>query len=261
MNNSYDIIATLGPSSTSPEIVGALIDAGMTIARLNFSWEEYESGKQRVETVRNAAKERGVSVVIMQDLSGPRVQTSSEHHMQEGADRVLTEKDKNDLEFTIREGCEFVAVSYVRDRGVLDTIRAMLKEAGSTARIVAKIERPEALEHLEEIIDASDVVMVARGDLGTSIPIEAVPFVQHMIIEMCQKKEKPVIVATQMLLSMTSSPTPTRAEVSDVAYAIVDGAQAVMLSEETATGAYPVLAVQTMKKIIQFAQHHLFTME
>ena len=255
--NKHDIIATIGHASQTDAVIEAMIDAGMTIARLNFSWDTHEIMHERILQVRRIATAKGVTIPILQDLSGPRVQDGAGHHYATGAEGVLTEKDSTDLAFGIEERCEYVALSYVGSRGVLDTLRHLLKEKGSSARIIAKIERQEALEHLEEIIDASDMIMVARGDLGDVVPYEEVPFIQHRIIKACVVAKKPVIVATQMLLSMVENDIPTRAEVSDVAYAIVDGATAVMLSEETAKGKHPATAVAVMRRIINGAEKHI----
>ncbi len=159
--------------------------------------------------------------------------------------------------FGIEHGCEYVALSYVGSRESIDQLRSLIREHGGTAQIIAKIERQEAVDALEEIVDAADAVMVARGDLGEAVPFEEVPFIQHRIIKACEQAGKPVIVATQMLLSMTEHTTPTRAEVSDVAYAIVDGATAVMLSEETAKGGHPIEAVAAMHRITACAEKHL----
>jgi pyruvate kinase len=253
----HDIIATIGHASGSDDVIAAMIDAGMTIARLNFSWDTHEIMRERIAQIRRIASAKGKTIPILQDLSGPRVQEGAEHHYAEGSEDALTDKDLADLAFGIEEHCEYVALSYVGSRGVLDTLRHLLEKKGSLARIVAKIERQEALEHLKEIIDASDVIMVARGDLGDAVPYEEVPFIQHRIIKACIAAGKPVIVATQMLLSMVENDIPTRAEVSDVAYAIVDGATAVMLSEETAKGIHPALAVAAMRRITSGAEKHM----
>lgn len=253
----HEIIATLGPASETPDIIGALADAGATIIRLNFSWQTPEKAAPYIDMIRKVALEKQVSLAIMQDLSGPRVQTETGHHLDTSATVTLTEKDVTDLIYGISVGVEYIAISFVGSRAPIDMVRDMINKSGSNAKIVAKIERQEALVHLDEIIEAADVVMVARGDLGEAIPLEEVPFVQHTIISHCKNKGKPVIVATQMLLSMTEHEKPTRAEVSDVAYAIVDGATGVMLSEETAQGKYPVEAVAMMRRIVDCAEKHL----
>ncbi|MCK5555307.1 MAG: pyruvate kinase, partial [Alphaproteobacteria bacterium] len=158
----------------------------------------------------------------------------------------LTDKDRIDLEAAIDMGADWIALSFVQRPEDVEEARALI---GIRAKIIVKIEKPSALESLDEIIDISDAVMVARGDLGVEIPAESVPSVQKRIVRVCRKAGKPVIIATQMLESMTSSPRPTRAEASDVATAIYDGTDAVMLSAETAAGEYPIEAVEIMDKI------------
>jgi pyruvate kinase len=161
----------------------------------------------------------------------------------------LTEKDKKDLEFGLSQDVDFVALSFVRSADDIKDIKKRIADAGSEAAVIAKIEKPEALDVIDEIIQESDGIMVARGDLGIEIPTEEVPFVQKMIIERCRSAGKPVITATQMLDSMINNPRPTRAESSDVANAVLDGTDAVMLSGETAAGKYPMEAVNVMDRI------------
>ena len=161
----------------------------------------------------------------------------------------LTEKDKKDIEFGIKNKVDFVALSFVHSANDVEELRKILVSSGSSARIIAKIETPKAVENIDEIIQASDGIMIARGDLGIEIPAEEVPLVQKMIIKKCNLAGKFVITATQMLESMVKSPTPTRAEVSDIANAIIDGTSATMLSEETALGDYPVESVKEMVNI------------
>lgn len=162
---------------------------------------------------------------------------------------AITAKDKKDLVFGISEDVDYVALSFVRNSKDIYDLRKLLNKAKSSARIVAKIETPEALQDLDKIIEATDAVMVARGDLAIEVGIEKIPTTQKNIIEKCNLAGKPVIVATQMLLSMVENETPTRAEVSDIANAIYDGADAVMLSEETAMGKFPVKAVSVMSSV------------
>lgn len=162
---------------------------------------------------------------------------------------ALTEKDLADLKFGLTQNVDFVALSFVRSAQEVLALKAMIAESDCEAGVIAKIEKPEALDVIDEIIEAADGIMVARGDLGIEIPTEEVPFVQKMIIEKCRQHGKPVITATQMLDSMINNPRPTRAESSDVANAVLDGTDAVMLSGETAAGKYPMEAVNVMDRI------------
>jgi len=169
---------------------------------------------------------------------------------------ALSEKDIADLRWALRIGVDFIALSFVRSAADAADVRAIMAEEGRTVPIIAKIEKPQAIENLEEIIDAFDAFMVARGDLGVECPLEDVPFHQKRIIELARRFAKPVIVATQMLESMIGNPAPTRAEASDVANAVLDGADAVMLSGETSVGEYAVTAVETMARIIEATDRH-----
>ena len=162
----------------------------------------------------------------------------------------LTEKDLRDLKFILTQPIEWIGLSFVRSAQDILELKNYISKANHNARVVAKIEKPEALENLESIINVTDALMIARGDLGVEIPMQKVPVIQKKIARSCLKKAKPVIVATQMLESMTENVTPTRAEVNDVANSVMDGADAVMLSGETSTGAFPIQAVETMSKII-----------
>lgn len=162
----------------------------------------------------------------------------------------LTEKDMEDLEFGLRNNMEWIALSFVRKAHDIKILRDIIEQKKSTSRIVAKIEKPEALSNIDDIINATDAVMVARGDLGVEIWLEEVPMVQKMLVEKCNKASKPVIVATQMMESMIENPRPTRAETNDVANAVMDGADAVMLSAETAAGKYPIEVIRSMVRTI-----------
>lgn len=323
------IVCTLGPASRSPEVIGALIDAGLGVARLNMSHGDHEVHRQTFETVRRVAAERSRQVAIMFDLSGPKIRLREIEGgsfvlgvgekiafvrgeaagnareltctydrfiddvnpgepifindgairlsvLEKAADRLvcvadvgglvssrkginlpgtnvsspaLTPKDIADLEFGAALGADLFALSFVRRREEIDDLRARLNALGCNAQIVAKIEKPQALQRLPEILDASDAIMVARGDLGIELPVEKVPLHQKEIIRACRLALKPVIVATQVLESMIEHPTPTRAEVSDIANAIEDGCDALMLSAETASGKYPIEAVRTMATV------------
>jgi pyruvate kinase len=167
---------------------------------------------------------------------------------------ALTDKDKKDLKFGIKKNIDYVALSFVQKPDDIREIKNIISKAKKDIPVVAKIEKPQAVDSIEEIIDESDVIMVARGDLGVEVSAEEVPLIQKKIISLCNKRGIPVITATQMLESMIHNPRPTRAEASDVANAIIDGTDAVMLSGETATGKYPVIAVQTMHRIVNLIE-------
>ncbi|MCU1569850.1 MAG: Pyruvate kinase [Naasia sp.] len=169
---------------------------------------------------------------------------------------ALSEKDEADLRWGLRIGADFIALSFVRNASDIQRVHEIMDEEGRRVPVIAKIEKPQAVDNLEGIIDAFDALMVARGDLGVELPLEAVPIVQKKAIEMARRMAKPVIVATQMLESMIHSPVPTRAETSDVANAVLDGADAVMLSGETSVGEYPVVTVQTMARIVKSTEDH-----
>ncbi|MDR1450459.1 MAG: pyruvate kinase [Propionibacteriaceae bacterium] len=172
---------------------------------------------------------------------------------------ALSDKDADDLRWALRQGVDLVALSFVRTASDIDAVRAIMDEVGRRVPVIAKIEKPQAVDNLDAIIDAFDAFMVARGDLGVELPFEEVPLVQKRIITAARRWAKPVIVATQMLESMISAPRPTRAEASDVAHAVLDGSDAVMLSGETSVGAYPIDAVQAMDRIIRAVEEHGFS--
>lgn len=324
------IVCTIGPSSRSETILKGLIDAGMDVARVNFSHGTRDKHSAVLNTIRRLSD----SVAIMQDLRGPKIRVGEiaggEVHLADGeklkltprdvpgeaglihvtypelprdvspgdgiymadgtihleverieGDEVhcrvvhggilasrkgvnlpgvkistpaLTTEDRSDIAFGLELGMDYVALSFVRSADEIEEVKRLIREAQSTARVVAKIEKREALRELEAIIDAADALMIARGDLGVEIAPEEVPVVQKSIIMECLRRGKPVITATQMLESMTSSERPTRAEASDVANAVIDGTDAVMLSAETAIGSYPVETVRMMRRIIERAE-------
>jgi pyruvate kinase len=256
MKNHAQIVATIGPSTKDKEILLAVtrkIDA----ARLNFSWGTHEEHAGYIKEIREEAKRAGRKIVIIQDLSGPRIQEKDGHEFDENAKSDITPQDIADLNFGTEQGVDMVAMSYVGSASDINKLREEMGKCCRMIPIIAKIERKSALKNIDEIIEVADAIMVARGDLGNEIPLEKIPFVEREIVEKCKIAGKPVIVATQMLLSMTESPKPTRAEVTDVAFAVLSGADAVMLSEETASGKYPVEAVTMMEKIIIETTSHL----
>ncbi len=329
------IVCTLGPATDRPEVLAALIEAGMDVARLNFSHGTYAQHARRLRLVRKLARERDKTLAILQDLQGPKIRTGpleggkpvelrpgstvtittrrvpgnarllstnfrdlprevrresrillADGLMELRVEQVspseivcriisggelcenqginlpgiplrisaLTAKDRADLEFGIRHGVDYIALSFVRRAREVLELKKLLARAGKLTPVVAKLEKPEAIDHLEEIAGVADAVMVARGDLGVELPPEQVPVIQKRVIEITNALKVPVITATQMLESMTIHPRPTRAETSDVANAIFDGTDAVMLSAETATGQYPVEAVRMMARIISAAE-------
>ena len=330
------IVATLGPATESYEMIRAIIDAGVDVARLNLSHGSYAEHEGRFANVRKAADDAGRAVAILVDLQGPKIRlgkfSDGPHELavgdtfrittddvvgtrdlvgttfkglagdvkpgdslliDDGKVRVqvesvdgpvvttkvavpgtvsnnkginlpgvavsvpaLSEKDESDLRWGLRAGADLIALSFVRDAADVTRVHEIMAEEGRKVPVIAKIEKPQAVDNLEEIIDAFDGIMVARGDLAVELPLEAVPIVQKEAVELCRRMAKPVIVATQMLESMTYSPVPTRAEASDVANAVLDGTDAVMLSGETSVGKYPVLTVQTMARIVESTEDH-----
>ena len=264
MSSRAQIVATIGPSSENAEVLCAMVTNGMDIARLNFAWLTSERGAQQVDAIRAAAVAclpdgkaggRGIPPIIA-DLPGPRVQLQSGHTYDSSIAVSLTPQDENILVLCAQKNVEYVALSFVASAQDVVHCREIIKKNNGSQKIIAKIERKAAVENIDEIIAAADAIMVARGDLGSEVPLEEIPFIQKMIIAKSNVAGKPVIVATQMLLSMTTSKEPTRAEVTDVEEAIMDGADAVMLSEETASGQYPVEAVAMMERIITEAEQH-----
>lgn len=218
MKKRVEIIATIGPSSFSKNILLNLVKSGMDIARINT---KYGSVKEYERTLNILKKTK---CRIMFDIKNLEI-----------------------LEWIKNQKYDYLAVSFAESR---EQIRKIRKIVGSKVRIISKIENELGLENLDELINESDGIMVARGDLGKSIKMEKVPVTQKIIIRKCNSKRKMVITATEMLLSMVNSKSPGKAEVSDIANAVLDGSDAVMLSEETTIGRYPVLALKTMRKII-----------
>lgn len=250
------IIATIGPASIKTEVLEAIIPK-ITAVRLNFSWGENEERKTWIENIREVSSRVGNKIIIIADFSGPRLKEEGGHEFDKSCESDITAKDLTDLAFCLSHDIDQVAMSYVGSAKDIEDLRADMQKIGKVLPIIAKIERSCAVQNLDEIIAVADAIMVARGDLGNEIPLEQIPFVEKDIIAKCNAVGKPVIVATQMLLSMTDQPFPTRAEVTDVAYAVVSGADAVMLSEETAKGNYPVEAVSEMERIIIESMQHI----
>lgn len=335
--NKTEILVSIGPACESREIIGRMIDEGMTIARVNFSHAPHDEAKIRYDLVREEATKRGKKVMLFHDLCGPRIRVgkfadesreiSRGQHVTfytQGAPDVTdeelpirdpylhndvqvgglmlfdsgkfkskiinvdknrqritveflnggellqnkginvpntkltttspTEKDLGDIEFAVKENPEYVAVSFAQSAKELNAVRSLLNPG---QKVWAKVEDPIAVKNIDEIIQAADGIIVARGDLGVEVPQEDVPLIQKMMINKCNAVGKPVIVATQMLASMVSHPTPTRAEVSDIVNAILDGSNGIWVSEETTIGDYPVEVVKTMRSIANRIEHFI----
>jgi len=256
MASRAQIIVTLGPASAKAETFLKMAKCQADIARLNFSWGSNAEKIEQIETVRTTEKKLGKKIPIIVDLPGPRIQNGISHEYDKKTVSAITNNDREYIKFAVAQNVDFVAVSFVGSKADILDCRKSVTEAGGKQKIIAKIERRLAVENLDEIIESSDAIMIARGDLGNEFPLEKIPFIQAKIIDKCNIAKKMVIVATEMLLSMTENPKPTRAEVTDVAHAILMGANAVMLSEETAKGKYPVEAVAMMEKIVVEAEKH-----
>jgi len=251
------VVATIGPASEKPEILDEMIKAGMDIARLNFFWPKPEESKMHIRVIREAAKLNNVNIKIIADLPGPRVQDKDGHTYLAGSVKAVTEKDKELIKFIAENELDYVSVSFVGNKDDVLDCREEIKKCNGKQKIIAKIERKDAVDNIDEIIAAADAIMVARGDLGNEVPLETIPFIQDSIIKKCKSAGKPVITATQMLYSMKDNPFPTRAEVTDVVNAVLEGSDAVMLSEETSVGKYPIRAVYMMEHLALEAESHM----
>lgn len=228
----------------------------MDIARLNLSHATHEDHRATIATLRRVAARAGTRVPIIADLSGPRAVWEGGHSFDAGQ-ASITEKDLRDLAFAADVGVDSIAASYVGTAEDIADIRAEMAKRDISVPVIAKIERREAVDAAEAIIAAADAVMIARGDLGSAVPLEDIPFIERDICSRAHAAGTSVIVATQMLYSMVERSMPTRAEVTDIAFAILSGADAVMLSDETARGAFPVEAVAVMSKVISRAETSL----
>ncbi len=257
MESRTKIIATLGPASEKENTIEELIKHKTNMFRLNFSWGSHEWHSNLINIIRKHTSNYNTEVEIMQDLSGPRIQEEGGHKFdREKCGGIITEKDKSDLAFGIKEGVDYIAMSFVGCALDVKELKDLISSLGGNQKVLSKIERVEAVDNIDEIIEVSDGIIIARGDLGNEIPLEEIPFVQHKIINKCNQAGKMVIVATQMLYSMVENNIPTRAEVSDVAYAIIDGADGVLLSDETARGKYPVESIGALERIVLNAEKH-----
>ena len=328
MQNRTKIIATIGPASEEKSILHRMLKAGLDVVRLNFSHGTYPQFEKIIRGVREAGKETGREIALLQDLQGPKIRigelppsgvtvkdgekvilsvkkekntipvqyrelprdvragdliliddglielkvygvnaakTKIECEVMVGgviktykgmnvptasiSTNPLSAKDRKDVEFGVKHDVDYIALSFVREAKNIEELKALLRQKKSHAKVIAKIERHEAIKNMEEIIRAADAVMVARVDLGVEIPAEQVPLDQKRIIHLSNFYGKPVIVATQILNSMVENPRATRAEISDAATAVFDHADAFLLTNETAVGKYPVEAVRTLSKV------------
>ena len=237
------IVVTVGPAVEKTPSLVSLIKAGASIFRFNLKHNIYPWHSACIEKTKEAAEITGKPVAILLDFPESKPKTSLP---------ALLTKDLRGLSLASKYEVDFLALSFVRNKKDIELLKNQAKKLSLSAKILAKIETRQALDNFEEILDSADGIMIARGDLGIEIPFEQVPYYQKKIIKRCAEAGKPVITATQMLESMINNPYPTRAEVSDVANAILDYTDAVMLSQETALGKYPLKAVSVMEKICRY---------
>ena len=257
VGSQTQIVATIGPACGNVDVISKMIESGMDVARINFSHSTREINGEYIKNIREAARATGRRIPIIQDLSGPRAKTEEGHAFDMNEQSIITKKDLADLDFGIKEKVDYVAQSFVGRAEDVLVLRRAIEERGASIPIIAKIERKLAIENFDEILKATDAIMIARGDLGSEVPLENIPFIERDLIGKSRAAKKPVIVATQMMYSMKDNIEPTRAEVTDVAYAILMSADAVMLSDETAAGKYPVEVVAMMEKIVSRAEHSM----
>ncbi len=232
------IVCTLGPASSSPEVIERMLRGGMDIARLNLAYSTLEEHRQLISEVRSVSQKLKPCMGILLDLPGTKrhigdVKSAFSQH----------------LEFALSQSVDFIALSYISSAGEVEKVKKLLQEMNADIPVIAKIERAQALQESNMILKACEGIMVARGDLALEISFEKVPLASKRLIKEANHQGKPVITATEMLESMVRSATPTRAEAADVANAVLDGTDALMLSEETSVGSYPVEATETMARI------------
>lgn len=250
-DGAVDLVAGKNFTLTTDDIEGSEERVSINYKRLTKEVEAghiiyLHDGKIKLEVLKVQGNDVVCKIITGGNIKGRRGVNLPDSNL---SIKSLTEKDLKDLEFGLKHDVDFIALSFVRRPEDIDELRTILDKRKSKAKIIAKIETPQAVENIDEIIKRTDGAMVARGDLAIEMPAEKVPLIQKMIIEKCNRLGKPVITATQMLESMIKSPVPTRAEVSDIANAILDGTDAIMLSEETTLGDYPIEAVKMMSKI------------
>ncbi|MFH1031246.1 MAG: pyruvate kinase [Chloroflexota bacterium] len=232
------IVCTLGPASSSPEVIEKMLRAGMDIARLNLAYSTFEEHSRLVSRVRRLSRKLGLPTGILLDLPGPK--------RFNGDTKAVFGPH---LEFALSQKADFIALSFISTARQVEAVKELLKEAKADTPLIVKIEKAQALAECETILEECEGIMVARGDLALEISIEKVPLAQKRLIREANCRGKPVITATEMLLSMVQSPTPSRAEATDVANAVLDGSDAVMLSNETSVGKYPDISTDMMAKI------------
>ncbi|OGN90909.1 MAG: pyruvate kinase [Chloroflexi bacterium RBG_13_46_14] len=237
------IVCTLGPASSSPEIIENMLKAGMDVARLNLSYGNFEEHTRTISIIRSVSERLGEPAGIMLDLPGYKRRTGG-----------IVEVFRDHLEFASEQDVDFIALSFITSAEQVSEIRDLLNTIDPDIPLIVKIEQEKALENSKGIIEVSDGIMVARGDLALEISIEKVPLAQKRLIRESNQRGKPVITATQMLESMVRFSSPTRAEATDVTNAVLDGSDAIMLSEETAIGNFPVEAVAMMNRIAMEAE-------
>lgn len=250
------IIATIGPASEKVEVLDEMIKAGMDVARLNFFWPGPAESIERIKNIRQLAKMNQARVLVLADLPGPRLQDKDGHTYDVGSTSAITDRDRELIKFSVENDLDYISVSFVGNAEDVLICKSEIQKYNGRQKVVAKIERREAVKNLDAILEVADAIMIARGDLGNEVPLETIPFIQDEIIKKCNALSKPVITATQMLYSMKDSPSPTRAELTDVVHAIVSGSDAVMLSEETSVGKYPIRAVYVMDHLAKEAEAH-----
>jgi len=237
------IVCTLGPASNSPDVIERMLKAGMDIARFNLAHGTLAEHSRVIDTVRQVSQKLGLTTGILPDLPGLKLKKGS-----------IKEVFGEHLRFALSQNATFAALSFISSASQVKEVKELLEEMDADIPLIVKIEKPGGLEEADAILELCDGIMVARGDLGLQIKIEKVPLAQKQLIKKANHCGKPAITATQMLESMVESPTPTRAEATDVANAVLDGTDAVMLSEETTIGKYPVEAVETMVRIVLEAE-------
>ena len=238
MKRHVKIVCTLGPASSSPEVIERMLKGGMDVARFNLAYGTLQEHSQRISEIRSLSQKLKLPVGTLLDLPGLKL----------GHGDIKAVFGQH-LDFALTENADFVALSFISSVRQVQEVKQLLRKMKADIPVITKIEEARALEESEDIIEAGEGVMVARGDLALDISIEKVPMAQKRLINEANRQGKPVITATQMLESMVRSATPTRAEAADVANAVLDGSDALMLSEETAIGSYPVEATETMVKI------------